>query len=155
MLGREILQWRIRITAVDLSGAMIDKARAGVYAEYSFKTTPEQARKRYFAEDKDGWRIRPELGRICQFKVMNLNDRAALKTIPRSHIVFCRNCIIYFDEAMKKRVVGAFYDNLMPGGYLMLGHSETLHKISSAFKVMHFPGTMAYKKDDDTGRSGT
>jgi chemotaxis protein methyltransferase CheR len=78
---------------------------------------------------------------------MNLNDPLALKRIPRSHIVFCRNVIIYFDEAMKKKVINSFYDNLVPGGYLMLGHSESLHKITKAFKPEFHPGTIAYRKE--------
>lgn len=148
MLGPEIARWRIRITAVDLSPQVIERARRGVYREYAFKTTPDQARDRYFTPHEEGWKIRPELGRLISFQTMNLNDPLALKRVPRSHIVFCRNVIIYFDEAMKKRVAKAFYDNLLPGGYLMLGHSETLHKISSAFQPVYLPGSIAYRKEE-------
>lgn len=146
-LRTEITKWRIKITAVDLSTAMIDRARKGIYGDYAFKTTPEDIKKKYFTKDPEGWKIAPAVGQLITFQQMNLNDPVALKRVGRSHIVFCRNVIIYFDEEMKKRVVGAFYDNLMPGGYLMLGHSETLHKISQTFKPIYHPGTIAYKKE--------
>ena len=68
--------------------------------------------------------------RLVSFGPINLNDRMQLKRVESSHIVFCRNVIIYFDEDMKKRVVSSFYDNLLPGGYLFIGHSESLHNIS-------------------------
>ena len=147
-LGLEIKRWRIRITAVDLSDAMVARAKEGVYGEYAFKTTPDAIQKKYFTKVEGGLKIRPEVASLVAFQQMNLNDVSAVKRVPRSQIVFCRNVIIYFDEAMKKRVVAAYYDNLLPGGYLMLGHSETLHKISQAFKPVYHPGTIAYNKQE-------
>ena len=64
----------------------------------------------------------------------------------RSHIVFCRNVIIYFDDEMKKNVISAFYDNLLPGGDLIIGHSESLHNTSRTFKPEHHPGAIVYRK---------
>lgn len=146
-LKTELSRWKINITAVDLSEAMVKRAQQGVYADYAFKTTPDAIKNKYFKKDPEGWKVLPEVQKLVTFKQMNLNDSLALKRIARSHIVFCRNVIIYFDENMKKKVVSSFYDNLMPGGYLMLGHSETLHKISQTFKPIYHPGTIAYKKE--------
>ncbi|NDV20904.1 protein-glutamate O-methyltransferase CheR [Pseudodesulfovibrio sp. JC047] len=148
MLRMEISRWKITITAVDLSSRMIERAKAGVYGEYAFKTTPDAIRRRYFTQVAEGWKIRPEVQRLVQFRQMNLNDPLATKRIPRSQIVFCRNVIIYFDETMKRRVVQYFYDNLLPGGYLMVGHSESLHKISQTFKPLFYAGAIAYKKEE-------
>lgn len=148
LLRMELARWKISITAVDLSSAMIEHAKRGVYKEYAFKTTPDEIKARYFTEVEDGWKIKPPVTRLVNFRQMNLNETPSLKRIPRSHIVFCRNVIIYFDLDMKKRVVSSFYDNLLPGGYMMLGHSETLHKISSSFKPVYHPGTIAYRKED-------
>ncbi|XXJ21555.1 CheR family methyltransferase [Desulfovibrio caledoniensis] len=147
-LKAEIARWRINITAVDLSEEMIAKAQAGIYTEYAFKTTPNEIRKRYFKEVEGGWELDPRLRKLVKFMPMNLNDSLALKRVPRSHIVFCRNVIIYFDDAMKRKVVQAFYDNLLPGGYLLVGHSESLHKISQSFKPVHNAGAIAYKKEE-------
>lgn len=147
ILGSEAARWNIRINAVDLSPAMIAKAKAGVYAEYAFKTTPDAMRTKYFTKEGDKWKIKPEVARLVRFQQMNLNDPAMVKRVPRSQIVFCRNVIIYFDLDMKQRVVSSFYDNLLPGGFLMLGHSETLHKVSKTFKPVYHPGTIAYQKE--------
>ena len=146
-LRMELARWNIVITAGDLSPAMIARAKEGVYGDYAFKTTPQEMKERYFSREGDSWRIKPAVAKLVNFQEMNLNDAMALKRVPRSHIVFCRNVIIYFDQEMKRRVVSAFYDNLLPGGYMMLGHSETLHKISSSFKPIFHPGTIAYKKE--------
>lgn len=147
LLGREVLRWKLRITAVDLSQAVIDKAKEGVYDQYAVRTTPPQILSRYFDQDGNTYALKAPVKRLVTFQQMNLNDAAALKRIPRSHIVFCRNVIIYFDMDMKKRVVSSFYDNLVPGGVLMIGHSESLHHVSTAFKPTHHPGTVVYKKD--------
>lgn len=147
-LGLELSRWRINITAVDLSAEMIERAKKGVYAEYAFKTTPTSIKQKYFKEVDCGWEIVPTVKKMVNFQQMNLNDTLSLKRVPRSHIVFCRNVIIYFDDIMKKKVVGSFYDNLQPGGYLLIGHSESLHKISQVFKPISHPGTIAYKKEE-------
>jgi chemotaxis protein methyltransferase CheR len=147
-LKAEIARWKINITAVDLSEEMINRARAGLYTEYAFKTTPEEIRKRYFKEVENGWELDPRIRKLVNFMPMNLNDPMALKRVPRSHIIFCRNVIIYFDDAMKRKVVQAFYDNLLPGGYLLVGHSESLHKVSQSFKPVHNAGAIAYKKEE-------
>lgn len=148
VLGLELSRWKIAINAVDLSAEMIHRAKKGFYTEYAFKTTPDDIRKKYFKEDSGGWQIAPAVQKLVRFQQMNLNDTLMLKRVPRSHIVFCRNVIIYFDENMKKKVVGSFYDNLQPGGYLLIGHSESLHKISQTFKPVYHPGTIAYKREE-------
>jgi chemotaxis protein methyltransferase CheR len=60
--------------------------------------------------------------------------------------IFCRNVLIYFDEKMKKKVIDSLYESLKPQGYLTIGHAESLHNISRAFKPLIFPGTIAYQK---------
>lgn len=146
-LKMELARWRVKITAVDLSPPMIERAKKGVYGEYAFKTTPDAIKNRYFSKDPGGWKVKPTVAKLVDFQQMNLNDSMALKRVARSQIVFCRNVIIYFDDDMKKRVISSFYDNLLPEGYLMLGHSETLHKVATAFKPIYHPGTIAYKKE--------
>ncbi|MFW5486992.1 MAG: CheR family methyltransferase [Desulfovibrio sp.] len=146
VLKMSIIGWKINITANDLSPAMIIKARRGLYSKYAFKTTPADIVKRYFTEDKGGYKIHPKVQKLCSFGLINLNDPAAAKRVPKSQIIFCRNVIIYFDDEMKKRVLKAFYDNLVPGGYLILGHSESIHKLTRAFKPIVKIGGIIYQK---------
>ncbi|BBD09207.1 CheR family methyltransferase [Desulfovibrio ferrophilus] len=147
-LGMKVIGWRIKISAYDLSPAMLAKCRKGTYGEYSFKTTPKGMILKYFEKQPDGmFKVRPKVQKLVSFAPINLSDRMALKRVPKSQIVFCRNVIIYFDETMKKQVLGSFYDNLLPGGYLFLGHSESIHKLSTAYRPVIKPGGICYRKD--------
>nr|WP_321256902.1 protein-glutamate O-methyltransferase CheR [uncultured Pseudodesulfovibrio sp.] len=148
ILRSEIGAWDIRITANDLSERVLESARRGVYNDYTLRTTPQEIVSRYFDSDEGQNKISPEVKRLVSFGQINLKDRMQLKRVERSQIVFCRNVIIYFDDAMKKHVINAFYDNLLPGGYLIIGHSESLHNISRAFKPIHYPGAIIYKKEE-------
>ena len=148
-LKTEISAWDIKITANDLSDAVLAAARRGLYAEYALRTTPPAIIARYFTKDENGvYHIINQAKQLVSFGSINLNDKFALKRVERSHIIFCRNVIIYFDDDMKKRVISAFYDNLLPEGYLIIGHSESLHNISRTFKPEHHPGTIIYSKQD-------
>ncbi|GAB6038744.1 protein-glutamate O-methyltransferase CheR [Fundidesulfovibrio butyratiphilus] len=147
VLRGEISSWDIKITANDLSEAVLASARRGVYSDYSLRTTPKEIVTRYFASEDGKFKVKPEVKRLVTFGQINLSDKLQLKRVERSQIVFCRNVIIYFDDDMKKNVIGAFYDNLLPGGYLLIGHSESLHNISRAFKPKHHPGAIVYLKE--------
>ncbi|MBI4806027.1 MAG: protein-glutamate O-methyltransferase CheR [Desulfovibrio sp.] len=146
LLGLELKRWRVNITGVDLSPPMIAKAKEGVFGDYSFKTTPDAIKAKHFTKCATGYKISPAVASLVNFQVMNLNDSLALKRLPKSHIVFCRNVIIYFDVNMKKKALAAFYDNLLPGGTLMLGHSESLHSITNVFRPKMLSNCIAYLK---------
>lgn len=145
-LGAELPSWDIKITANDLSEAVLASARKGIYTDYALRTTPKHIVEKYFIKSGAEYQVKPEVKRLVTFGPINLSDRAQLKRVERSQIVFCRNVIIYFDDDMKKQVIGSFYDNLLPGGYLLIGHSESLHNITRAFKPEHHTGAIVYRK---------
>ncbi|MCM0756152.1 protein-glutamate O-methyltransferase CheR [Desulfovibrio aminophilus] len=147
VLKGELPTWDVRITANDLSERVLESARRGVYNEYTLRSTPKDVLARHFVKQDSFYAVRPELKKLILYHQINLSDAAQIKRVERSQIVFCRNVIIYFDDEMKKKVIGAFYDNLLPGGYLIIGHSESLHNISRAFKPIHYPGAIIYKKE--------
>jgi chemotaxis protein methyltransferase CheR len=148
-LKTELSSWDIKITANDLSERVLASARRGVYNEYTLRTTPKHIVERYFEPDGEGnFRVTNEVKSLVTFGQLNLSDKMQLKRVERSHIVFCRNVIIYFDDEMKQRVISAFYDNLFPKGYLLIGHSESLHNISRAFRPVHYPGAIVYRKEE-------
>jgi chemotaxis protein methyltransferase CheR len=148
VLKSEISAWDIKITANDLSEAVLAAARKGVYSTYALRTTPPDITARYFIKDGAGnYAIDPRMKRLIAFGSVNLSDKAMLKRVERSHIIFCRNVIIYFDEEMKRQVIESFYDNLLPGGCMLIGHSESLHNISRAFKPEYHAGTIVYRKE--------
>ncbi len=147
VLKTEINTWDIKINAMDLSEAVLISARRGIYTDYALRTTPKEIVSKYFIPKNNVFEIKPELKKLINFMQGNLSDRLALKRLERSEIVFCRNVIIYFDDEMKKQVVGSFYDNLVQGGYLFIGHSESLHNISRGFKPESHPGAIVYLKE--------
>ncbi len=147
VLGMSIIGWNIRITANDLSPAVLAKAKEGLYTDYALRTTPKGIITKYFDQEGDTYRVKPRVKKLVTFGSINLSDKMALKRVPKSHIVFCRNVIIYFDDTMKQHVISAFYDNLLPDGHLFLGHSESIHKLSTAFKPILKPGGICYKKE--------
>lgn len=148
VLKMGIISWGAKITARDLSPAMIVKAKRGVYSDYAFKTTPDVMKKKYFTPETNGFKIHPKVQKLCDFGLINLNNSLAIKRIPPSQIIFCRNVIIYFDDDMKKRVLQSFYDNLVPGGFLVLGHSESIHKLDTPFKPVPKIGGIFYQKPE-------
>ena len=147
VLKSEILTWDIKITANDLSEAVLHSARRGIYSDYALRTTPPEIVTRYFKKEGNNYHVDPKLKNLISFGPINLSDKMMLKRVERSHIVFCRNVIIYFDNEMKRQVIESFYDNLLPGGCLLIGHSESLHNISRAFKPEHHVGTIVYRKE--------
>lgn len=148
LLKEELPLWKIRITANDLSSGVLAAAARGVYPQYSLRTTPPDIVKKYFDEDSPGrFIVQDRVKKLVEFGQINLNDRFQLKRVPKSDIIFCRNVIIYFDDEVKKNVISSFYDNLLPGGYLFIGHSESLHNITRAFRPIHHPGSIIYLKE--------
>jgi Methylase of chemotaxis methyl-accepting proteins len=148
VLKTEISDWDIKITANDLSEAVLLAAGKGLYSMHSLRTTPQNIVAKYFTMEGSSFRINPKLKRIISFGTINLSNKHMLTRVEKSNFIFCRNVIIYFDDAMKHQVINSFYDNLLPGGTLFIGHSESLHNISRAFKPEHLAGAIVYRKQE-------
>jgi chemotaxis protein methyltransferase CheR len=136
-----------RIVALDLSPRALDTARAGLYPELSMRPVPEALRTKYFQPTKEGsWALDPRIRAMVDFQVFNLLE-ASSQTLPRDvDIIFCRNVLLYFEPQAKKKVLGAFYDALREGGYLIVGATESLHGINRAFSMRLRDRAVAYQK---------
>jgi len=135
------------IFASDLNQQVLAKARRGLYRENSFRATGEDLRAKYFAKEADGsWRISDEIRNRVSFGRLNIYDEPRVSLLGYLDVVFCRNVIIYFDDASKKTVIRNFYGRLIDGGYLLLGHSESLISLSTQFKLKHLKNDMVYQK---------
>jgi chemotaxis protein methyltransferase CheR len=102
--------------------------------------------KRFFSQVEEGYRINDEVRELVSISHMNLFDANRLALLGKMDLIFCRNVIIYFDMASKKRVIDAFYATLRDGGFLLLGHSESLMNLSTAFALRHLKNDMVYQK---------
>lgn len=154
VLGEEARRWEVRVVATDVSQSMLARARAAEYGPYSFRNAPAYFVQKYFeASAPQVFRVRPEVTRLAEFRLLNFADDAGMRAMGGFHLVFCRNALIYFDVEAKRRCVEHFARALEPEGYLFVGHSESLHGLTDAFKVIHFPGALGYRKPplDDRG----
>jgi chemotaxis protein methyltransferase CheR len=139
--------WEVRVYGSDLSKRCIAAARRGIYGAASFRTTPDDSRKDWFVEAGEAeWGVSPRVRALCHFGQMNLLDEERTHLVGRCDVIFCRNVVLYFDAPSRKRVIEMFYDRLVPGGVLLLGHAESLLNVSTAFELLHLKEDLVYRK---------
>ena len=144
--SRLFREWEVRIIGSDISRRSVAAARRGVYRAYAFRTTPPDLKSVYFEERADGAHVVDEVKKLCHFGQLNLLDFGKAAIVGRVNAVMCRNVLIYFDVRSKKKVIENLYERLLPGGYLLLGHSESLWNVSTAFELVHLQDDLVYRK---------
>ncbi len=137
------------ILASDISTNVLKKAKLAVYSDEDVEGISPVYRNKYLmrgkGEQAGNWRIIPELRKKVHFHRLNfMDDNYGIDD--QFDIIFCRNVIIYFDWDTKARLINRFYDHLAPGGYLFIGHSETLNGMNENFKAV---APTVYRKPDD------
>jgi chemotaxis protein methyltransferase CheR len=138
--------WNIEIFGSDINQRVLQVARSGIYRKNSFRTTEHYYLDKYFREGEGFWRISDGVKQYVNFSHLNLLDPYKVKLVGTMDVIFCRNVMIYFDHASRKKVIDMFYQRLTEGGYLLLGHAESLINISTAFTLKHFKNDMVYQK---------
>jgi chemotaxis protein methyltransferase CheR len=136
----------LRVYASDISRQMLHKARRGVYREASFRQMDPFLREKYFAEKDGTYRISDDIKKHVSFAHLNLLDESRSALLGSLDVILCRNVIIYFDLETKRHVVRTFWGKLKPGGFLLLGHSESLINLSTDFELKHLRHDMVYRK---------
>lgn len=143
----EALDFRMDVTGTDVSTQALDRARKAVYPAKSLTSLPQQVVQRWFEPVKDGHRPVKRVRDLCTFHFHNLiKEPYPLALMSGWDVIFCRNVTIYFRLESTRRVVDNFYDALNPGGYLFIGHSETLTSISDRFEPVEIGGVFLYRK---------
>lgn len=137
----------VRVFGNDISRRVLQTARRAVYTESSFRAMPKEYEP-YFSETPDGLTVVPSVRSMCHFGHFNLLDEARAVMLGRVDAIFCRNVLIYFDPISRKSVIESFYQRLCPGGFLMLGHSESLLHDSTAFELAHLVNDLVYRKPE-------
>ncbi len=143
--------WRVEVVGTDISNRVLQHSRKAVYGKSSFRTTEDRYVRRFFQEQEDGFRVNDEVRELVTISHLNLFDQNRLALLGKMDVIFCRNVIIYFDQTAKKKVVDIFYRMLHEGGHLLLGHSESLMNISTAFTLRHLKNDMVYQKPCSSG----
>ena len=131
--GPALAGWRVEIVATDLSQAVLEKSRAGLFSQFEVQRgLPIQMLVKYFTQTGELWQLKPDLRAMVQFKQLNLlQDFSHLGAFD---VIFCRNVLIYFDQETKTNVFARLAKRMEPDGYLMLGAAETVVGLTDAFK---------------------
>lgn len=136
----------VEIIGSDINDEIIAQAKKGVYNPSSFRVTPDSFLKKYFTAAGNKFRLSEDIKKMVSFDTQNLLTAASADQLQNLDVIFCRNVIIYFSPEAKRKVVETFYQLLNPGGYLLLGHSESLMSVSTRFELVHLKHDMVYRK---------
>ncbi|MEN6348483.1 MAG: protein-glutamate O-methyltransferase CheR [Syntrophomonas sp.] len=138
--------WDVFIKGVDIDENVLRAGRQAVYDSRSVKDVPPAYLERYFIKPGIGkFAVKPEIKDLVVLEHMNLMDRRALRFEKNYDFIFCRNMLIYFDDLSRKQLVEKFYAMLNKGGFIFLGHAESLSRISTAFKIRRMNGYLVYQ----------
>ena len=148
--GQFFWGWDVRIVGIDVDPEALEKARRSLYQRNSFRATSRELEERHFVKGPTGMQAKEVLRRMVTFRPGNLLDRVSFEGLGPLDVVFCRNVLIYFSPATTIRAVALFHDVLAAGGYLFLGHAESLARVTDAFVPLRFQGAMVYQKRDPT-----
>jgi len=139
------LYWDTQILATDIDSNVLAKASKGVYTEDRVKDMPKKILRDWFMKGKGAnagfVRVKPEARALINFGQLNLMENWNVGDI--KDVIFCRNVVIYFDRESKTKLINRYADNLKDGGYLFIGHSESLYKITDRFELI---GNTIYQK---------
>jgi chemotaxis protein methyltransferase CheR len=141
-----IREWDVEIISSDIDTNILRRARAGRYSARSVQNVPPLWLEKYFKTTGDEYQLSDDLRNAVQFTRVNLSEAAETLVYRNFDVIFCRNLLIYFDDVSRTTAAEAFYEALNPGGFICLGHSESMSRISSLFKVRKFPDAIVYQK---------
>jgi chemotaxis protein methyltransferase CheR len=139
--------WRVEILASDISYSVLHTAQEAVYSEHQMEGVDYSYRLRYFDKCGDRYSVKSAVKELVQFDFHNLKTEFLPQ---RNDIIFCRNVMIYFDEAEQKRLIEKFRRCLNPEGYLFVGHAESLFGLTDQFQMIHENNGTAYKRMEGT-----
>ena len=153
----DLADWHVTILATDINARFLQKAIAGSYGEWSFRSAPSDFKGRYFNRTEDGhYAIRPEIKKLVTFEHLNLVEDVypSLATDTNAmDVIFCRNVLMYFTPAQTRKVVGHLHRALMDGGWLAVSPSEASQALFRQFVTLNCPGVILYQKSDGAARA--
>ncbi len=141
-----IADWDVEIVSSDIDTGILERARAGRYGARSVRGVPAPYLQKYFRREGAEFQICDDLRESVDFTRVNLMDPADVRAYRNFDVIFCRNLLIYFDDLSRKQAAETFFDALHPGGFICLGHSESMSRISSLFRVRRLPQAIVYQK---------
>ena len=139
----------IEIIGSDIDTGVLQSAEAAIYGERALMRLPGDLVRRYFEELGDGrYRLLPALASSIQFTRANIIDARQTGLHRGFDVIFCRNILMYFDDSSRRVAAENLYESLVPGGYICLGHTESMSRISSLFDVCRFDDAIVYQRPE-------
>jgi chemotaxis protein methyltransferase CheR len=135
--------WNVEILATDVGRLALKHAERGVYSGRSLGSVNQERLTAHFTKNQSGHQVKPRLRKLVTFAQINL---ASAVYVGRMDMIFCMNVLIYFSEERRRALVQRFYDTLEPGGYLFLGHSESISKMPVKFQAIVLNDCILYRK---------
>ena len=143
----QVDDFNIEIVASDIDTEVLEKARRGVYGERALQHVSADTVKKYMTRTNDGQhQIIDAIRSSIKFSQLNILEAINERTHGGFDVVFCRNMLIYFDDLSRREAAGAIFAAMRPGGFVCLGHSESMSRISSLFNIRNFPEAIVYQK---------
>ncbi len=147
-LGVRLNDWRIEILGTDISEKALAVAQSGIYTNYAVRTTPKLMLDRYFKLVDRSYELDATIRSMVNFEKHNLKDSMGAKRHGTWDVIFCRNVLIYFDDAMKTGVINMFDHQLGKDGTLFIGHSERIKTLTNRFAQLDIPQGFCYQKTE-------
>ena len=140
-------KYEIEIVGSDIDTGVLEKARTGVFGKRALMRLSTDLVERYFTpEGPETWKILDDLRESVRFSRVNIVEPGEMQANGRFDVIFCRNVLIYFDDVSRRIAAENLYENLAPGGYICLGHTESMSRITSLFDVQRFADAIVYRR---------
>jgi len=143
--GQFFWGWEVEVIGLDVDGLALEKARRGLYFHNSFRGLAPEILSRHFVPEGRGHVVKEPIRRMVELRRGNLLDPESYAGLPRLDAVICRNVLIYFSDDAIMRAVSLFGEALAPGGYLLLGHAESLTRLTDSWAPIRFQGAVIYQ----------
>ena len=145
----DLANWDVELVSSDIDTEILRRARLGKYSPRSVQNLPQVLLNKHFTRLADGdYQISRDLREAVEFTRVNLSEVADTRAYRGFDVVFCRNLLIYFDDLSRQKAAEVMYDALNPGGFVCLGHSESMSRITSLFRIRKFPEAIVYQKPE-------
>ena len=149
----EVDTYDVEIIGSDIDTKALQTAQAGVYGKRALMRLSPDLVARYFERlDDERWQILPDLRGSVRFEPANLVDAQDTRAFGQFDVIFCRNVLIYFDDTSRRLAAENLYENLAPGGFICLGHTESMSRISPLFEVRRFADAIVYQRPMEGSR---
>ena len=135
--------WNVEILATDIGRQALKHAERGIYSGRSIASVNERQLANHFSKVDGGYQVKPRVRKLVNLAQLNL---ASAVYVGRMDLIFCMNVLIYFSEERRRAMVQRFFDALEPGGYLFLGHSESISKMPVKFQAIVLGDCILYRK---------